>query len=135
MYEKQYTRLTKNKKDFLSPRKKKKKKSYSVEALIPRNILEGKHLNQMADMTGISYQKETGIVGSILQDSKSADRAPLDIGQFVLNRKSAHKARKKNRVVQEKNLYDDFIPPKHTAFQGMRNSARRFLVRILDRDT
>ena len=101
--------------DFVSPRKKKKKPNY-IEALIPRQVLEGEHVNQMADRTGLSYRKATGIVGSILQDSKSADGSPLDISQFVLNRDSAHKARQKNRVVQEKKFYDDFNPPKHTAF-------------------
>ena len=100
------------------------------EALIPRNILEGEHLNQMADRSGISYRKETGIVGSILQDSKSVDGAPLDIDQFVLNIKTAHKARQKNRVVQEKKFYDDFIPPKHTAFHW----DEKFCKKVLGQD-
>ena len=46
----------------------------------------------------------------------SSDGTPLDISQFVLNKNSAHLARQKNRVEQETKFYDNFNPPKHTAF-------------------
>ena len=101
--------------DFVSPKKKKLKPNY-IEVLVPRKILSGEHVSQMADRTGLSYRKETGILGSILQDSMSSDGSPLDVSQFVLNKNSAHLARQKNRVEQERKFFDNFNPPKHTAF-------------------
>ena len=88
----------------------------------------------MADRTGLSYRKETGIVGSVLQDSKSVDGSPLDIGQFVLNRKSAHKARQKNRVAQHKKFMRISNHPNIQLFTGMKIFARRFLDRNLVKD-
>ena len=46
----------------------------------------------------------------------SSDGTPLDTNQFVLGNDSAHLARHKNRVEQDRKIYDNFKPPKHTAF-------------------
>ena len=73
---------------ILCPPEEKKRKPNYVEVLVPRKILSGEHVSQMADRHGLSYRKETGIVGSLLQDSMATDGTPLDIGQYVLSKDS-----------------------------------------------
>ena len=76
----------------------------------------------MADRTGLSYRKETGIVGSVLQDSLSPDGTPLDIHQFNLSKNEAHRERGKSRSDQEIKLYEIFFyPTSIQLFTGMRN--------------
>ena len=69
----------------------------------------------MADRNATSYNQEVGNVAAVLQAAKAPDGSALDIGQFVLSKKSALRERRKVRNDFNENFYKGFEPPKHTA--------------------
>ena len=100
--------------DF-SPMERKKAKSKFCPVLLPRKILEGDHVNQMADRNATSYRQEVGNVAAVLQDAKALDGSPLDIKQFALSKNTAYRSRYKAREEFTDNFYKTFSAPKYTA--------------------
>ena len=96
--------------DF-APTQRKKPRSKFCPVLLPRKILEGDHVSQMADRNATTYRQQAGNVAAVLQDAKSADGSDLDINQFVISKNSAHRARKNVRKDFTENVYKNFSAP------------------------
>ena len=100
--------------DF-APTERKKAKSKYCPVLLPRKILEGDHVSQMADRNATTYRQEVGNVAAVLQDAKALDGSPLDINQFVISKNTVYRSRKKAREEFNNNFYKTFSAPKYTA--------------------
>ena len=111
-----------------TPSQKKKPKSQFVPILLPRKVLAGEHVTQMADRTGVSYRVQTGMVASVLQDAKSLDGSDLNMNEFNLSKETARQARKINREHQEEKFNETFVPPKHTAFHWDEKFCKKVLL-------
>ena len=100
--------------DFAATQRKKSKSKY-CPVLLPRKILEGEQVSQMADRNATTYRKEVGNVAAILQDARALDGSELDINQFVISKDSAQRSRQKVRKTFTDNFYKNFTPPQYTA--------------------
>jgi hypothetical protein len=116
--------------DFKPPVPKTQKSEDYIPVLLPRKILQGEHVCQMADMIGETYRKHTGSVASVLQDARSLDGSPLDLKQFALSKNTDHRSRHRTREDFTEDFYNTFSAPDYTTVHW----DEKFCKKVLGKD-